>query len=109
MTHSNLRLETKRRIKAINKDIHGMQNMLNDIKSDPRIYKLKRKSINPSKLEKKIANANYQKLKLCFPERETLYEFAIEEICGDVGLYVMKKHGYIETCAFTEFGKLYAI
>lgn len=106
---NNLSLEKKKRIKALNKDIHSMEKTLIDMKSDSKIFKMKRKSINPQDLEKEIANANHQKLKLCFPDRETLYEFAIEEVCGDVGLYVMKKYGLVETCAFTEFGKLYAI
>lgn len=48
-------------------------------------------------------------LKGMFPDMETLYEDVIINSVGEEGLYNLRKHHLIETCAVLNGRKLYAI
>ena len=100
--------ETERKLKALNKDINGMLHVLASYKKHPET---ERTFFTKEKCEKELALAYHQKLQFLYPKVEALYQSTIMAACnGELGLKLLVKHGFIETCGVADNGeKLYAI
>lgn len=106
----------QKKLVALNADIRGMVQAIKDFKTrrksaiEANDYETAEQMWHDEKvMTQNLAEANYQKIRLCYSKADAIYEDKIIAICSLPGLIDMKEAKLIECCANINGRKLYAI